>query len=133
MDDDQIDTAAVDWEEQEGEIEALEVIFPDEFTITGRKPYKFEIQINSNAEPEENHLKMLLKVELAIDYPHSVPFMLLTNLSPDYLDNAMLDGYETEIRELGAEQLGEQMMFNLCEHLRERIAEINDKVLGKFN
>ena len=42
-DDYQIDTAAVDWEEQEAELEALEVIFPDEFKITAYKPYKFEI------------------------------------------------------------------------------------------
>lgn len=30
---DDIDYSQVDWEEQESEIEALEVIFPDEFKI----------------------------------------------------------------------------------------------------
>ena len=54
------DYSNVDWEEQEQEIEALEVIFPDEFKLEQKKPYHFTILINSNAEAEDNHLKMLL-------------------------------------------------------------------------
>ena len=45
-------------------MEALEVIFPDELEVAQRKPYKFQIKINSNAESDDNYLKMLLKVEL---------------------------------------------------------------------
>ena len=48
----------VDWEDQEAELEALQVIFPDEFEILEEKPYKFKIIINSNVETEDNHLKM---------------------------------------------------------------------------
>ena len=55
-DEEHIDYSQVDWEEQESEIEALEVIFPDEFTILAKKPFKFEIMINSNSESAENHL-----------------------------------------------------------------------------
>lgn len=54
----------MNWEEQDAEIEALEVIFPDELTITARQPYKFTLDINSNAEAAQNHLKMQLRVEL---------------------------------------------------------------------
>ena len=54
----------VDWEDQEAELEALQVIFPDEFEILEEKPYKFKIIINSNVESEDNHLKMQLTVEL---------------------------------------------------------------------
>ena len=32
-DEEDIDYSTVDWEDQEGEIEALEVIFPDEFKL----------------------------------------------------------------------------------------------------
>lgn len=31
------------------------------------------------------------------------------------------------------DMLGEQMMFSVCDHLREKIAEINDSVVDKFN
>ena len=41
MEEDQIDSSQIEWEEQDAEIEALEVIFPDELEITSRQPYKF--------------------------------------------------------------------------------------------
>ena len=43
-------------------------------------------------------MKMLLKVDLGYEYPAKPPdYLVLKNLSPDYLDNQMLDEYETEI------------------------------------
>jgi hypothetical protein len=90
-DSEDIDYSQVDFEDQEGEIEALECIFPEELNILEKKPYKIEITINSNPEPEENHLKMLFMVELPHDYPNRVPFLRLKNLSPEFLNNAMLD------------------------------------------
>ena len=45
----------------------------------------------------------------------------------------MLDEYETEIQAMARDMIGEQMVFNLVDHLREKIAEINDNVLDKFN
>lgn len=59
--------------------------------------------------------------------------MLIKNKAPDYLDNKMIDIFETEIREKAHEAIGDQMMFDVCEHLRERISDINDTVLDKFN
>jgi hypothetical protein len=40
------------------------------------------------------------------NYPDKVPFMLLKNLSPEFLNNKMIDGYEQEIRMLAYESLG---------------------------
>ena len=34
---------------------------------------------------------------------------------------------------MAQEMVGDQMLFNICDHLREKIAEINDAVVGKFN
>ena len=93
-DEEEVDYSKVDWEEQESEIEALEVIFPDEFKILAIKPYKFEIQINSNADEADNHLKMLLIVELPHDYPETIPDLRLKNMATKYLDNRMIDDYE---------------------------------------
>ena len=90
-DSEEIDYSQVDWEEQEGELEALGFIFTEELNIKEKKPYTFEITINSNPEPEENHLKMLVLFELPHDYPNRVPFFRLKNMSPDYLNNALLD------------------------------------------
>ena len=75
---------------------------------------------------------MLLKVELPVDYPNTIPFMLLKNLAPKYLDNNMIDEYESEIRAKAHESVGNQMMFDICDALRERIAELNDNVVAQF-
>jgi hypothetical protein len=45
----------------------------------------------------------------------------------------MIDKYEQEIRMRAHESLGSQMVFDICELLREKIGEINDKVLRKYN
>jgi len=45
--------------------------------------------------------------------------MRLKNMSPDYLDNRNLDQFETEIRALAWDNLGMQMIFMICEHLRD--------------
>jgi|TARA_B110001450_G_C17444612_1_gene409367 hypothetical protein len=95
MAEEEIDYSTVDWEEQDSEMEALDCIFPEEIVVRSKHPYTFEITINSNPEKEENHLKMLLMVELPHDYPNSVPFLRLKNLSPDFLNNKNLDDYET--------------------------------------
>lgn len=49
---------------------------------------------------------MLLLVEFPHDYPNNIPFMQLKNLSKDYLDNKMLDEYETQIRAKAHESVG---------------------------
>ena len=53
------------WEEQEQEIESLQYIFPEEFTLNNEKPYKFDIMINSNTESEDkNFLKLRISFDL---------------------------------------------------------------------
>ena len=132
-DGEEVDYTNVDWEEQEGEIEALEMIFPDEIVFKEKKPFKLDIQVNSNAEADDNHLKVQLCVELPHDYPNRAPFLRLVNKTPDFLNNTTIDKLETEIREKAEELIGGPMIFDICEHLRESIAEINDVVLGKYN
>ena len=72
-------------------------------------------------------------MEVGVEYPNKIPFMLLKNLSPKFLDNRMIDQYETEIRAKAYESIGMQMIFDICELLREKICEINDKVNDKYS
>ena len=106
MSDDDVDYSTVDWTEIEEEMEALDVIFPEEMKVHSTKPWKIDITINSSSEPDDNYLKMLLILEIPHDYPNNIPFMRLKNLSPEYLNNANLDEYETQIRALARENLG---------------------------
>ena len=121
------------WEEQEQEIESLQYIFPEEFKLNNEKPYKFEIMINSNTESEDkNFLKLRITFDLQEEYPNCIPFFRVKNLSTDYIDNAVLDKYEDEMRELAEENMGSMMIFQMCDLLKEKITEINEKVLDKL-
>ena len=121
------------WEEQEQEIESLQYIFPEEITIENEKPYKFDVLINSNTESEDkNHLKVNIYFDLGEDYPNTAPYFRVKNLSTEYLDNSLLDAYEEQMKEIARENLGNMMIFQICDHIREKITEINDKVLGQL-
>lgn len=134
MSDEEFDYSTVDWEEIEGELEALECIFPEEYKMNQAKPYKFELIINSNSDKDCNHLRMTLIVEVPHNYPNEeIPFLRVKTLTPDYLNNAHLDKYEKEIRDIARENLGTPVLFEIAEYLREQICEINDKVLDAFN
>ena len=102
--------------------------------VTAEKPYVVEIMINSNTESEErNFLKLKIIFSLQEDYPAVIPVFKVKNLSPDYIDNAVLDSYEDEMRELGEECLGSMMIFQLCDLMKEKIVDINDRVLEKLD
>ena len=121
------------WEEQEQEVESLTYIFPEELKVEKEKPYKFEITVNSNTETEEkNFLKLRITFDLPEDYPNVPPFFRIKNLSQEYIDNAVLDKYEDEMRECAEENLGSMMIFQMCDLIKEKITEINDKVLEKL-
>jgi len=68
-DNEDVDYKAVDWTEIEEEMEALNVIFPEELKVVQERPWKLEIKINSSSDHEENHLKMLLIAEMPHNYP----------------------------------------------------------------
>ena len=77
---------------------------------------------------------MKLIVEVPHNYPEEeIPFLRVKSLTPEYLNNAHLDKYETEIRNLARDQLGGPCLFDVAEYLREQICTINDGVLGIYN
>ncbi len=67
--DQEVDLSKIDWEEVQGEIEALEVIFPGQLKITHKKPYSFKFTINSSDEKEDNYVSLLLIAQMPFDYP----------------------------------------------------------------
>jgi len=123
------------WEDQEAEIETLKCIYvEEEFELRREKPYNFEILVNSNTESEDrNYLKLKLIFDLPEGYPNEIPFFRIKNLSPDYIDNNALEIFENEMRERATESIGQMMIFEIVDLLKERITEINEAVLGKFD
>ena len=90
--------------------------------------------MNSNTESEErNLLKLKLIFDLPPAYPEEVPLLRIKNLSPDYLDNKLIDKYEEQVKTQAEESRGAMMIFELSELLRDSITEINDEVLRKLD
>lgn len=123
------------WEEQEMEMETLKCIFSEEeLSIKKEKPYQLEVLLNSNTESEErNYLKLRVIYDLPEAYPNEVPFFRLKNLSPDYLDNNALEMFESDMRAQAEESIGQMMLFELTDLLKDKITEINEKVLKKLD
>lgn len=123
------------WEEQEMEMETLKCIFSEEeLTIKKEKPYQLEVLLNSNTESEErNYLKLRVIYDLPQGYPNEVPFFRIKNLSPDYIDNNALESFESDMRAQAEESIGQMMLFELTDLLKDKITEINEKVLNKLD
>lgn len=123
------------WEEQETEMETLKCIFvEEELLIKREKPYNFEILVHSNTESEDrDYLKLKLIFDLPEDYPNEIPYFRIKNLSPDYIDNNALETFESEMRERAQESLGQMMIFELTDLLKEKITTINETVLDKLD
>jgi len=121
------------WETQQQEMESLGYIYPEELHIISEQPYKFDVLINSNTESEDkNFLKMKIHFDLQLSYPDCVPYFRLKNLSPDYMDNNFLDRCETLMRQHAEENLGNMMIFELCDLVKTLMTDINDEVLSKI-
>ena len=73
-------------------------------------------------------MKLLLKVVMPPDYPTHIPFIRLENLSPEHLDNRILEDYITQVRAAAQDYVGNLMVFDLYEHLREKMAVHNHSV-----
>eukprot|EP00347_Sterkiella_histriomuscorum_P009668 403340330 len=121
------------YQEQEQEIESLKYIYMDDFELLEERPFKIQIQLNSNNESDDkNHLKMKITLELKEDYPNSIPSFRIKNLAQDIVDNNMLIEFEKLVSAKAEESLGMPMLYDVCEHLREQLANMNEKILDKL-
>jgi hypothetical protein len=58
--------------------------------------------------------------------------MRMKNLSPDIINNNKMDELEGLARKKAEENIGNMMIFEVCECLREQIAEMNEIILAKL-
>jgi hypothetical protein len=76
----------------------------------------------------------MIRFDLPKDYPEvSVPMYRVKNLCKEYLDSNDLYRYEELIRDRAKESIGAPMIFDLCDMIREEIADLNEAVLNKFD
>eukprot|EP00123_Amoebidium_parasiticum_P022815 comp9573_c0_seq1/m.4588 comp9573_c0_seq1/g.4588 ORF comp9573_c0_seq1/g.4588 comp9573_c0_seq1/m.4588 type:complete len:245 (-) comp9573_c0_seq1:60-794(-) len=109
-------------EQQEEELEALQSIYPEEYTELSRDPAKFEIII----KPEEveaddinsQNERLVLKFTLPDTYPDVPPEITIAGPG---LTEALIDEIQARLEEKAIENLGMVMCFLLASEAKEWI------------
>ncbi len=78
-------------------------------------------------------MKLKLIFDLPENYPNEIPYFRIKNLAPDYIDNNAMEVFENEMRARATDSIGQMMIFEMVDLLKERITTINEKVLGKLD
>ncbi|XP_028579067.1 RWD domain-containing protein 1 [Podarcis muralis] len=113
-------------EEQRNELEALESIYPDSFTVLSEKPISFTITVTSEAGENDETVQATLKFTYAERYPDEIPLYEL--LSQENLEDSDITDILKLLREQADENLGMVMIFTLVSAVQEKLNEIVDQI-----
>ncbi|KAJ7391359.1 RWD domain-containing protein 1 [Desmophyllum pertusum] len=114
-------------EEQELELEALNSIYPDEFSLIESDPCCFQVSIASEPEKQEDQdcrVCATLQFTYIDTYPDDAPVIDV----PSYegLDNSDADDLREYLEQ--EENLGMAMVFTLVSAAQEKLIELMDKL-----
>lgn len=119
-------------EEQALEILALESIFVGEFELINEEPVTYEIVINADRlEEMDNFIVVKLKVEYPPLYPKVMPKFQFKNLSPVNFNLSDFNKCHSMFKEIAEEMVGEQMVYEIIENVRQYLIEKNDVFVQK--
>ncbi|XP_059364752.1 RWD domain-containing protein 1-like [Carassius carassius] len=116
-------------EEQKNELEAIESIYPDSFTVFSQKPTCFTITVTSDAGENEETAEVTLKFTYVEKYPDEPPLweiISLENLEDSYTEDILM-----LLKEQAEENLGMVMIFTLVTAVQEKLNEIIDQIKSR--
>ncbi|XP_069829749.1 RWD domain-containing protein 1 [Dendropsophus ebraccatus] len=113
-------------EEQRNELEALESIYADSFTVFSTSPQSFSITVSSEAGEEEENVTVTLKFTYVETYPDAAP--LYEIVSQENLEDSDASVVLALLEELAQENLGMVMIFTLVSAVQEKLNEIVDQI-----
>ena len=112
-------------EEQRNELEALESIYPDSFTVLSENPPSFNITVTSEAGENDETVQTILKFTYSEKYPDEAPLYEIfaqVNLEDnDVADILKLLALQAE------ENLGMVMIFTLVTAVQEKLNSRSNK------
>ncbi|KAM8952583.1 RWD domain-containing protein 1 [Pelodytes ibericus] len=111
-------------EEQRNELEALESIYADSFTVFSTSPASFSITVTSEAGEDEENVEVSLKFTYVETYPDKAP--LYEIVSEGNLEDRDAPVILTLLEEQAQENLGMVMIFTLVSAVQEKLNEIVD-------
>ncbi|XP_056141805.1 RWD domain-containing protein 1 [Lampris incognitus] len=113
-------------EEQRNELEAIESIYPDSFTVLSKEPTSFTITVTSEAGENDEMVEATLKFTYVEKYPDEPP--LYEIYSQENLDDNDFEGILTLLQQQAEENLGMVMIFTLVTAVQEKLNEIVDQI-----
>ncbi|KAM4681520.1 RWD domain-containing protein 1 isoform 2-T2 [Amazona ochrocephala] len=113
-------------EEQRNELEALESIYPDSFTVLSENPTTFTITVTSEAGENGETVQTTLKFTYREKYPDETP--LYEIVSQENLDDNDVTDIIKLLEQQVEENLGMVMIFTLVSAVQEKLNEIVDQI-----
>uniref|UniRef100_A0A3P8ZAN7 RWD domain-containing protein 1 n=1 Tax=Esox lucius TaxID=8010 RepID=A0A3P8ZAN7_ESOLU len=113
-------------EEQRNELEAIESIYPDSFTVLSETPTSFTITVTSDLEHIPIRELCFTYVE---KYPDEVPLWEI--YSQENLEDSDIDGILTLLKQQAEENIGMVMIFTLVTAVQEKLNELVDEIKNR--
>ncbi|XP_033836775.1 RWD domain-containing protein 1 [Periophthalmus magnuspinnatus] len=113
-------------EEQRNELEAIESIYPDSFTVLSDNPTSFTITVTSDAGENGETVETTLKFTYVESYPDEAPLWEIQ--SQENLEDGDVEEILTLLQQQAEENLGMVMIFTLVTAVQEKLNEIVDAI-----
>lgn len=116
-------------EEQRNELEAIESIYPDSFTVLSEDPISFTITVTSDSGENEETVEVTLKFTYVEKYPDEPPLWEIN--SQENLEDSDAEVVLTLLKQQAEENLGMVMIFTLVTAVQEKLNEIVDQIKSR--
>ncbi|XP_016090302.1 RWD domain-containing protein 1-like [Sinocyclocheilus grahami] len=116
-------------EEQRNELEAIESIYPDSFTVLSEEPTSFTITVTSDAGENEETVEVTLKFTYVEKYPDEPPLWEI--ISQENLEDSYTEDILILLQQQAEENLGMVMIFTLVTAVQEKLNEIIDQIKSR--
>ncbi|XP_052000332.1 RWD domain-containing protein 1 [Xyrauchen texanus] len=116
-------------EEQRNELEAIESIYPDSFTVLSEGPTSFTITVTSDAGENDEMVEVTLKFTYVEKYPDEPPLWEIN--SQENLEDSDAEDILALLKQQAEENLGMVMIFTLVTAVQEKLNEIVDQIKSR--
>ncbi|XP_048387911.1 RWD domain-containing protein 1 [Stegostoma tigrinum] len=113
-------------EEQRNELEALESIYPDSFTVVSENPTSFTITVTSDTGQNEETVEATIQFTYVEHYPDDPP--LFEVIGQENVQKSDVADIITLLNEQTQENIGMVMIFTLVTAVQEKLNEIVDQI-----
>lgn len=113
-------------EEQRNELEALESIYPDSFTVLSDTPVSFTITVTSDPGEDDETVESTVKFTYVEKYPDEAP--LYEIVSQENIEDEDARAIISCLDQQVEENLGMVMIFTLVSAIQEKLNEIVDQI-----